>query len=106
MADNQNLNKRKRDDNMCPVRRYAPESFHIEGTIIKSLNNWILSLEKTDILTSHVKNLPRYKECHLATVKKHGGITSFIKKFGGNIIKNGQQTNKNGIIKPIIVVIV
>ena len=97
--------KRKREDTKIQPRM-APETQHLEGQVIMIIRDWVISKKKKNkdnpeiywVLTSHIKNLPGYKERFQALFKKHGGVQNFIRKYGGNTIFIG----KNDSNKPII----
>ena len=97
--------KRKRDDTKIKPRM-APETRHLEGKVIMIIREWVISREKKNkenpecyyVLTSHIKNLPGYKDQYQALFKKHDGVQNFIRKYGGNTIFIG----KNARNKPII----
>mgnify|MGYP001249141986 CR=1 FL=1 len=108
VAKKRQKTKRKRGNETIQPRK-APETQHIEGQVINIIRDWVISRQKRSkenpegfyVLTSHIKNLPEYKEKYQSLFKSHGGVQNFIRKYGGNIIFIG----KNARNKPIIHVI-
>jgi hypothetical protein len=100
-----NNTKRKREVKKTQ-QRIAPEPQHIGGQVIMSIRDWIISRQRKSkenperiyVLTSHIKNLPGYKERYKDLFKKHGGVQNFVRKYGGNIINIGTNVRNKPII--------
>ena len=104
-AKKSNNTKRKREEKKTQ-QRIAPEPQHIGGQVIRTIRTWVISRQKKSkenperfyVLTSHIKNLPGYKEIYQALFKKHGGVQNFVRKYGGNIITIGTNVRNKPII--------
>ena len=100
-----NNTKRKREVKKTQ-QRIAPEPQHIGGQVIMSIRDWIIlrqrkskeNPERIYVLTSHIKNLPGYKDKYQTLFKKHGGVQNFVRKYGGNIINIGTNVRNKPII--------